>query len=82
MSGNGWCAQPQSTCTVGNESESHYLQVDFGAEIVLEAISIGSVNNGSLRVTEYYVEYGSDMNQLHCVISEESNETVSIKLYT
>ena len=77
MSRNGWCAQPQNTCPVGTESESHYLQVDFGAEVVLEAISIGSVNNGSLRVTEYYVEYGSDVNQLNCVISKESNETVS-----
>ena len=76
MSGNGWCAQPQSTCTVG--SESYYLQVDFGAEIVVEAISIGSVNNDSLRVTEYYVEYGSDVNQLYCVISEESSGIVSI----
>ena len=75
MSGNGWCAQPQSTCTV--ESESHYLQVDFGAEIVVEAISIGSVNNDSLHVTEYYVEYGSDVNQLHCVTSEDSNGIVS-----
>ena len=76
MSGNGWCARPQSTCTVGNESESHYLQVDFGAEVVLEAISIGSVNNGSLRVTEYYVEYGSNVHQLHCVTSEGPNGIV------
>ena len=75
MSGNGWCAQPQSTCTVG--SEGHFLQVDFGAEIVVEAISIGSVYNDSLHVTEYYIEYGSDVNQLYCVISEESNEIVS-----
>ena len=76
MSGNGWCAQ--STCTVG--SESHYLQVDFGAEIVIEAISIDSVDE-SFYVTEYYVEYGLDENQLCCVTSEESNETVSFFLY-
>ena len=75
MSGNGWCAQPQSTCTVG--SERQYLQVDFGAEIVVEVISIGSVYYDSLRVTEYYVEYGSDVNQLYCVISEDSNGIVS-----
>ena len=75
MSRNGWCAQPQSACTVG--SESHYVQVDFGAEIVVEAISIGSVYNDSLHITEYYVEYGSDVNQLYCVISEDSNGIVS-----
>ena len=43
----------------------------------MEAISIGSVNNDSVRVTEYYVEYGSDVNQLYCVISEDSNGIVS-----
>ena len=72
MSGSGWCAQ--SMCNV--ISERQYLQVDFGAEVVVEAISIGSVNNDSLHVTEYYVEYGSDVNQWHCVTSEESNGIV------
>ena len=72
MSGNGWCAQ--SMCNV--VSERQYLQVDFGAEVVVEAISIGSVNNGSLRVTEYYVEYGSNVHQLHCVTSEGPNGIV------
>ena len=72
MSGNGWCAQ--STCTVG--SERHYLQVDFGAKVVVEAISIDSVDE-SFYVTKYYVEYGLDENQLHCMTSEESNGTVS-----
>ena len=72
MSGNGWCAH--STCTVG--SQSHYLQVDFGAEVVVEAISIDSVDE-SFYVTKYYVEYGLDESQLHCVTSKESNETVS-----
>ena len=72
MSGDGWCAE--SMCAVG--SERQYLQVDFGAEVVVEAISIGSVNNDSSHVTEYYVEYGSDVHQLHCVTSEESNGIV------
>ena len=61
-------------CTVG--SDEHFLQVDFGAEVVVEAISIDSVDE-SFYVTEYYVEYGLDVHQLHCVISEESNGTVS-----
>ena len=72
MSRNGWCAH--SICTVG--SNEHFLQIDFGAEVVVEAISIDSVDE-SFYVTEYYVEYGSDVHQLHCVISEESNGTVS-----
>ena len=70
MSGNGWCAQ--SMCTVG--SESQYLQVDFGAEVLVEAIGIDSVD-GNLNVTKYYVEYGLNVNQLYYVISEEFNET-------
>ena len=72
MSGDGWCAQ--SMCTVG--SESHYLQVDFGAEVVVEAIAIASVRE-NFYVTKYYVEYGLDIDHLYCAISEESNETVS-----
>ena len=50
MSGDGWCAN--RTCTVG--SQGQYLQVDFGAEVVVEAISIHSVDEG-FYVTEYYV---------------------------
>ena len=71
MSGDGWCAE--SMCTVG--SEKQYLQVDFGAEVVVEAISIDSVNE-SFYVTEYYVEYASDESQFHCVATV-SGENVS-----
>ena len=72
--GDGWCAQ--SMCTV--ESENYYLQVDFGAEVVVEAISITrSISNNHYQVTEYQVEYGSDLNYLYCVTSEESNDNVS-----
>jgi len=69
MSGNGWCTE--SICEI--ESDNHYVQIDFGAEIVVEAIAIDSA-----YVTEYYVQYGLDVNELYCVISEESNGTVSI----
>ena len=72
MSGNGWCAW--SMCTAGLESQ--YLQVDFGAAVVIEAIAIASVDD-SLYVTKYYVEYGLDIDHLYCAISKESNETVS-----
>ena len=72
MSGDGWCAE--SICKV--ESDDHYIQVDFGAELVIEAIAIVGVE-GNGYVTEYYVEYGLDVEELYCVISQESNETVS-----
>ena len=74
MSGNGWCAD--STCPVG--SESHYLQVDFGTEVVVEAIAIGSDHTVYQNyVTRYYVEYGSDENQGQYAIPEDSNGIVS-----
>ena len=75
MSGDGWCAE--SVCEV--ESDYQYIQVDFGAEIVVEAIAIDSTSVANVYVTEYYVEYGLDVNELYCVISEESNESVSSK---
>ena len=68
MSGDGWCAE--SMCAVG--SERQYLQVDFGAKLIVQAISIGNVN-GSFHVSRYFIEYGSDANyfesdrtQLYC----------------
>ena len=60
---------------MGSESQE-YLQVDFGAEVVVEAIAIASVDE-SFYVTKYYVEYGLGVDHLYCAISEESNETVS-----
>ena len=58
-------------------SENQYLQVDFGAEVVVEAIEIARVYDGIAHVTKYQVEYGSNLNQLYCVNSKESNETSS-----
>ena len=63
MSGNGWCANTVDMCAA--ESENQYLQVDFGAEVIVGAISIGSVSAGTLYVTRYFVEYGSNMNEFH-----------------
>ena len=74
MSRDGWCADHESICEV--ESDDHYIQIDFGAEVVVEAIAIDGVEDNGY-VTEYYVEYGLDEEELYCVISEESNETVS-----
>ena len=74
MSGDGWCAE--SICKV--ESDNHYIQVDFGAAVVVEAIAIDGVEgNGTGYVTEYYVEYGQVVDELYCVISQESNKAVN-----
>ena len=74
MSRDGWCADHESICEV--ESDDHYIQVDVGAEVVVEAIAIDGVEDNGY-VTEYYVEYGLDVEELYCVFSEESNEAVS-----
>ena len=79
MSGYGWCADSNSTCTV--VSERQYLQVDFGAEVVVEAISIRHASFYHHYVTEYYVEYGSNKSQFHHVISKDSNTHVSLCSY-
>ena len=71
MSGDGWCAN--RTCTVG--SQRQYLQVEFDVEVLIEAISIDSVDE-SFYVTEYYVEYASDESQFHCA-GTDSGENVS-----
>ena len=72
MSGNGWCAE--SMCTVG--SERQYLQVDFGVEVVVEAISIERARYYQY-IKKYCVEYGSNESQVHRAISKDSNTTVS-----
>ena len=77
MSGDGWCAE--SICTVG--SERQYVQVDFGAEVVVEAIAIDSVDE-NFYVTEYYVEYASNVSHFHCIptYSGDSRENVSFNV--
>ena len=75
---NGWCAQ--SMCTVG--SERQHLQVNFGAEVVVEAIAIKrAIDNLKHHhyVREYYVEYGSNESQSYHAISEDSNTAVSFR---
>ena len=77
MSGDGWCAE--SMCTIG--SERQYLQVDFGAEVVIEAIALDSVDE-SFHVTEYYVEYASNVSHFRCVLTDsgDSRENVSFNV--
>ena len=74
MSGNGWCAQSSFG------PESHYLHVDFGAEVVVEALVINTVHDNSSYVTKYYVAYGSDTNEFQYAISADSNGVVSFDI--
>ena len=72
-----WCAD--SMCTV--RSQEQYLQVNFGAEVVVEAISIERITTDYRRfhyVKKYYVEYGSNERQVHRAISKDSNTSVSL----
>lgn len=77
MSGDGWCGGDM--CTVG--SKRQYLQADFGAEVVIEAIAIDNAGDRyNNYVTRYNVEYGSDTSQFHYAISKESNGNVRIDI--
>ena len=76
MSGYGWCAD--SICSVGSKRQS--LQINFDAEVVVEAISIER-NKYFHYVKKYYVEYGSNERQIHRAISKDSNTTVSLCSY-
>ena len=71
----GWCAD--SMCTV--RSQEQYLQINFGAEVVVEAISIERIDYRSFHyVKKYYVEYESNERQVHRAISKDSNTSVSL----
>ena len=62
MSGAGWCANRTRIDIDTVESANQSLTVDFGAEVIVGAISIGIVND-SFYVTRYFVEYGSNINE-------------------
>ena len=84
MSGDGWCANRTRIDMGRVESANQYLTVDFGAEVIVEAISIGIVNDSSY-VTRYFVEYGSNTNDLHRIdadsVSFWARMNIILKLY-
>ena len=72
-SGLGWCSN-FTTCTLtGND----YIEVDFAAEVVVEAISMFGAAGS--YVTQYSVEYARSNREFHCVSEQEMNQTVSYK---
>lgn len=84
MSGAGWCANRTGIDIDTVESANQYLTVDFGAEVIVGAISIGIVNDSSY-VTRYFVEYGSNTNDLHRIdadsVSFWARMNIITKLY-
>ena len=53
-----------------------YLEINFGAELVVEAIIMAS-NTEGFYITEYTMEYAGTDGMYEYVISEASNNTVS-----
>ena len=63
----GWCS---------DDTESQYIEVDFGAEVIVEAIAILRV--GGSCVQKYYVQYARSDEEFHCATEKSSNNTVII----
>ena len=60
-SGIGWCSDDPA-CDNG---ESQFIEVDFGAEVIIEAIAILRAGGG--YVTHYSVEYAGSDEEYHCI---------------
>ena len=72
LSGTGWCSE--NRCNIPPTRE--YLEIDFGAELVVEAILIANDSKG-FYVTEYMLEYAGSDGMYENVISNASSSTVS-----
>ena len=68
----GWCSD-DLTC---NKAGSQFIEIDFGAEVIIEAVAILRV--GGSFITHYSVEYaGSDRaRDYHCISEQTTNESV------
>ena len=64
MSSNGWCSA--STCVPATTAMEQYLLVNFGAEVVVEAIGTAAASNGNY-VESYMVEYARSDGQYFAV---------------
>ena len=72
MSGIGWCSDDPACDRSG---ENQFIEVDFGAEVVVEAIAILRAGGG--YVTHYSVEYTRSYGDYHCISEEIPNNIVS-----
>ena len=55
-------------------AESQFIEVDFGAEVIVEAIAI--IRVGGSCVMQYYVQYAGSDREFHCATEKSSNNTV------
>ena len=67
----GWCSD-YSQCSI---TQDEYIEIDFGAEVVVEAISILQAAGG--YVTQYFVEYARSDRVFDCIREQFSNQIVS-----
>ena len=74
-SGIGWCSD-DLTCDNG---ESQFIEVDFGAEVIVEAIAILRAGGG--YVTRYSVEYAPSDGDYHCISEDETVRKYDIATY-
>ena len=72
LSSTGWCAE--SMCTV--DASRQYLQIDYGSEVVLQAITIGT-SYDRFYVNEYMIQYAGSDGVMDCVVDPITNSTVS-----
>ena len=68
-------------CVQLDQRDNIQLQVYFGAEVIVEAIATDSVDE-SFYVTEYYVEYASNVSHYCCIPTDsgDSRENVGFNV--
>jgi len=66
----GWCSRDVAC----NNTESHFIEVDFGAEVIVEAVAVLRV--GGSCVKQYYVQYAGSDRVYYCASEKPSNSTV------
>jgi len=67
MTSNGWCSA--STCVAATAAMEQYLLINFGAEVVVEAIGTAAASNGNY-VENYMVEYARSDGQYFAASSK------------
>ena len=75
ISGIGWCSD-DLTC---DSAERQFIEVDFGAEVIIEAVAILRAGGGF--VTHYSVEYAGSDRDYHCISDKVSNASVRQLIY-
>ena len=71
MSRIGWCPDDMA---MRNSAGSQFIEVDFGAEVIVEAIAIPMA--GGSCVKQYHVQYAGSDREFHCATEKSSNSTV------